>query len=178
MKYFSAIFLIFIIFLSGCTKSSNMTNPPASTPTGVGVANPAAEKCIKDGYKHEIIETPQGQMGICVFSGSACEEWKYYRGECSPEICDVKCFWEPCPGKHLPNEKGCVNCASPCRDDFCRSNSDCSPAQCCHPDSCIIRTQAPDCEGVFCTQECRLGTMDCGAGYCACIEGRCEVKWV
>jgi len=54
---------------------------------------------------------------------------------------------------------------------------DCVPAQCCHPTSCIDKKFAPDCTGVPCTLECSPGTMDCGAGYCARINGVCQVVW-
>jgi len=28
----------------------------------------------------------------------------------------ITCIWDPCPGKHLPDTNGCLNCASPCSD--------------------------------------------------------------
>lgn len=28
----------------------------------------------------------------------------------------IMCVWDPCPGKHLPDANGCVNCASPCAE--------------------------------------------------------------
>lgn len=58
-------------------------------------------------------------------------------------------------------------------EEMCMQNSDCVPAQCCHPTSCVPREQAPDCTDVFCTMECAPGTMDCGQGYCACDNGNC-----
>ena len=56
---------------------------------------------------------------------------------------------------------------------MCVQNSDCVPSQCCHPTSCVPRDQAPDCTDVMCTMHCAPGTMDCGQGYCACIDGTC-----
>ena len=56
----------------------------------------------------------------------------------------------------------------------CIKDSDCAPAQCCHPTSCVPKDKAPDCSEVFCTMECRQGTMDCGQGYCACIDNKCQ----
>lgn len=59
----------------------------------------------------------------------------------------------------------------------CNEDSDCVPEQCCHPTSCINEEFAPSCEGMFCTEECKLGTMDCGCGDCACVNGKCAVNW-
>jgi len=55
----------------------------------------------------------------------------------------------------------------------CHTDADCVPASCCHPTSCVPRHQGPRCGGIFCTLECRPGTMDCGQGHCACQWGRC-----
>ncbi len=55
----------------------------------------------------------------------------------------------------------------------CTSDSECVPAQCCHPTSCInYRYKGP------CTELCTLGCsgpLDCGAGHCGCVDGRCQV---
>lgn len=58
----------------------------------------------------------------------------------------------------------------------CKTSEGCVPAQCCHPTTCTSVTNAPNCEGVACTMECRPGTMDCGQGSCACEEGVCVAK--
>lgn len=57
----------------------------------------------------------------------------------------------------------------------CDEDNDCVPAQCCHAADCIIKEKRTDCGRIFCTQECRPGTLDCG-GSCACIAGRCSGK--
>jgi hypothetical protein len=56
----------------------------------------------------------------------------------------------------------------------CLRDEDCVPAQCCHPTDCVNVENKPDCEGIVCTMECRPGTMDCGQGYCACVENECK----
>ncbi len=56
----------------------------------------------------------------------------------------------------------------------CKLDSDCVPASCCHPTSCIIRENKPDCKGVMCTMECKSETMDCGQGGCKCVNNKCE----
>jgi putative hemolysin len=57
-----------------------------SSPGSVGLANPASAYCEAQGGTLDIRTDPQaeGQIGICVFpSGIECEEWAYYRGECT-----------------------------------------------------------------------------------------------
>ncbi|MEA3255233.1 MAG: DUF3160 domain-containing protein, partial [Candidatus Altiarchaeota archaeon] len=61
------------------------------------------------------------------------------------------------------------------RPDYCLGDSDCVPAQCCHPTSCINKKFAPDCRGIGCTMVCQ-GPIDCGAGRCACINNKCVVE--
>jgi putative hemolysin len=49
------------------------------------LANPASVYCEKNGGTLEIRDDVDGQVGICVFpDGSECDEWAFYRGECSP----------------------------------------------------------------------------------------------
>ena len=53
---------------------------------GVGLANPAAVYCEEQGGTTETRAADDGsQYGVCVFAdGSECDEWAFYRGECSP----------------------------------------------------------------------------------------------
>jgi len=55
----------------------------------------------------------------------------------------------------------------------CTSDSDCVPEQCCHPASCVNRASKGVCNEL-CTDVC-LGPIDCGAGHCSCVSGRCIV---
>ena len=55
----------------------------------------------------------------------------------------------------------------------CRADDDCVAATCCHPSACVPVAQRPDCAGIFCSQECRAGTMDCGQGHCECQASQC-----
>ena len=57
----------------------------------------------------------------------------------------------------------------------CVSNSDCAPSNCCHSDACGPIGDSPSCEDVFCSQECKPGTLDCGQGSCQCLNSKCEV---
>jgi len=62
-------------------------------------------------------------------------------------------------------------------DCFFEGIQKCVPASCCHASSCVLESSAPNCSMTMCTQECRGGTMDCGVGNCAFVDGNCEVKW-
>jgi len=56
---------------------------------------------------------------------------------------------------------------------YCDVDSDCVPASCCHPKSCVVKSSAPKCGRIFCTQECSSNSMDCGQGSCACVKNKC-----
>jgi putative hemolysin len=51
-----------------------------------GLANPASAYCEEQGGTVEMrLDDTGGTYGVCVFpDGSECEEWAYFRGECSP----------------------------------------------------------------------------------------------
>jgi len=61
-----------------------------------------------------------------------------------------------------------------CIKPECTQDSDCVQAQCCHATSCVAKENAPDCTGIFCTQECQPDTLDCQQGACQCIDNKCE----
>ena len=55
----------------------------------------------------------------------------------------------------------------------CQTDTDCVPAECCHPTTCVPKDEAPSCEGMYCTTVCQPGSLDCGQGSCACDKGLC-----
>lgn len=68
------IFSVFLVLalLSACRREPQL-------------ANPASVFCEENGGTLEIRDTAEGQVGFCLFEdGSECEEWAFYRGECSP----------------------------------------------------------------------------------------------
>ena len=69
------------------------------------------------------------------------------------------------------------NCRNVNKNTFpeCAVDVDCVQSACFHASSCVPIASAPKCEGVFGTQECRQGTLDCG-GSCACEGKRCVAK--
>ncbi len=51
------------------------------------LANPASVHCEEQGGSVTIVETPDGQVGICVLEdGRECEEWAFLEGECRPGV--------------------------------------------------------------------------------------------
>lgn len=53
----------------------------------IGIANPAAVMCHELGYKYEITDVPNGQIGICIMpDGQRCSGWKFYSGECGAKF--------------------------------------------------------------------------------------------
>ncbi|MFA5811639.1 MAG: DUF333 domain-containing protein [bacterium] len=83
MKMF--IVFLFALVIAGCGVSAKQNSTEISAQNTTGIANPASVKCVKDGYKLEIRTSPDGgQYGVCINeAGDECEEWAYFRGECS-----------------------------------------------------------------------------------------------
>lgn len=79
------IAVIFIFPVVACCGSPEATTTEKG-PSATSMANPAAVKCINDGFvlkpiqkngvpSHHICENPE--------NGKKCEVWKYFRGECN-----------------------------------------------------------------------------------------------
>jgi hypothetical protein len=75
------------------------------------------------------------------------------------------------PSETSPNGTPISNTWTKCEVDI-----DCFAGECCHPRFCINGFDRPNCREVFCTQDCRKGTMDCSCGSCVCVNGKCGVK--
>ena len=96
MKKILILTLVISFFLVGCLAKEVPTNQATNQATGegieeetepgVGLANPAAVYCQKQGGQNETRSDEDGnQYGICKFSdGSECGNWAYFRGECAP----------------------------------------------------------------------------------------------
>jgi hypothetical protein len=61
----------------------------------------------------------------------------------------------------------------------CSSNSDCVPEQTCHPTQCVLSSQIPSEKSMlFCSQECKPNTLDCGQAECVCSTNKkCQTKF-
>jgi putative hemolysin len=76
-----------LLCLFGVACAQEKNNPLANSRTvpAKGLANPAAIKCIEDGYVLKPIEengAPRGYFCVNKETGSKCEIWSYFRGEC------------------------------------------------------------------------------------------------
>ncbi len=56
----------------------------------------------------------------------------------------------------------------------CSVNQDCVPSKCCHADDAVNKANAPNCNDIFCTQQCKPGTLDCNQGKISCVKGECK----
>ena len=75
----STSLLILFLFFTACAPQKNPAAGNANMP------NPASVFCEEHGGKVVILQTANGQAGICSFQdGSFCDEWAYFRGECKP----------------------------------------------------------------------------------------------
>jgi putative hemolysin len=62
-----------LLWISGCD-----TKEPEQT--GVSIANPASEYCLKQGGRLEIIKEAAGEKGMCHLpDGTVIEEWALFR---------------------------------------------------------------------------------------------------
>lgn len=63
------------------TADSDKSNKCSSG--GTGMANPASVYCHQLGYEYKIVDTDNGQKGICVFPDKTeCDEWEFLEGKC------------------------------------------------------------------------------------------------
>jgi len=56
----------------------------------------------------------------------------------------------------------------------CNTADDCMPKEACHATSCVAQGFEENREGILCSQVCS-GPLDCGAGECGCVQGRCQI---
>jgi putative hemolysin len=78
--FFKLLIITGILISVSCNTSRS--NPTPET----GLPNPASVHCEQNGGKLELRQDAAGGVsGICHFNdGSECEEWAFFRGECSP----------------------------------------------------------------------------------------------
>lgn len=77
------IIIVFVVIILVSLTLSSKFSVQNKDEAGTQIANPASVNCINNGGKLSIVDKPEGQVGICTFSsGTVCEEWAYFRGEC------------------------------------------------------------------------------------------------
>jgi len=80
-------FTIILLALAACTALKVQNPEPTATDIPqANMPNPASVYCEQNSYTLEIRTAADGsQSGVCIFpDGSTCDEWAYFRGECSP----------------------------------------------------------------------------------------------
>lgn len=107
---FSLIAISLLLF-AGC--SNNLQNDKNNS--GLWLANPASKYCVENEGKLEIRKDEAGnQYGVCVFETFECDEWTYYRGECSKNLTNVQ----------INDFDSCVAAGNPVMESY--------PMQCSH----------------------------------------------
>lgn len=78
-RFWIVVFLLLGLVIAGCGDGEE-------DESDTGLASPASVYCVEQGGTVEIRTDEAGnQAGYCVFAdGSECDEWAFYRGECSP----------------------------------------------------------------------------------------------
>lgn len=71
------------------------------------LANPAAKKCVDEGFRYEVRKNVQGgEYGVCIFKDNTeCNDWGYFRSECKPGQC-AKWLSETGCQEIIPEPKG------------------------------------------------------------------------
>jgi putative hemolysin len=82
-RYILLVMALALLWLMACTPTAE--EPTAEPDEPIGMPNPASVYCEEQGGRVEMRTDENGTLGVCIFEdGSECEEWAYYRGECSP----------------------------------------------------------------------------------------------
>ena len=72
------VIIIAGILIGNLLKSKTTNDDP------IGLANPASVYCVNNSGTLENRSIEAGEYGVCMFDdGSECEEWKYFRNECT-----------------------------------------------------------------------------------------------
>ena len=105
MKKFRLLFItsgvILCATLAACTPRIQAPVTIVTDTSQVNMPNPASVYCEQNGNKLEIYTAADGsQSGVCIFpDGSTCDEWAYFRGECSLTVQQ-----SPTPAKTMTTE--------------------------------------------------------------------------
>lgn len=78
------VWIIFVLlWVTGC--AAEQAQPAAESAESANMPNPASAYCEQQGGRLEMRSGADGTYGVCCFQdGTECEEWAYYRGECTP----------------------------------------------------------------------------------------------
>ena len=69
--------ILLVLLVPACSDDDDQST--------IGLPNPASVYCEEQGGTIEMRQGAEGVSGVCVFEdGSECEEWAFFRGECTP----------------------------------------------------------------------------------------------
>lgn len=97
MNNYNRLLLLYIVCFSfqGCDSKNLLP----STTSHIAIANPAAEKCVQDGYTQELLLSSEGMpiKALCVNKEAKqkCEEWAYFTSICKLNIVTVPLSTKP-----------------------------------------------------------------------------------
>jgi C1A family cysteine protease len=94
-RFFKILVILSIALHSNQGYSGEMTPVGSVKAPPSGLANPAAVYCSDLGYSYDILETAEGQVGICTFpEGLSCDAWDFLVGKCGQahSICAKRGF--------------------------------------------------------------------------------------
>lgn len=129
-KYFILILLIGLITIIGCNTQ---------------IPNPASKFCLDKGGTLKFVETNNGTQGICTLKeGVECDEWQYFRGECSEKFVIAQTTNSTCDKDY--------ECVTPA-DYLIRSN--CPYTSICINEKCAIICPRFDGQNYYDVKECR-----------------------
>ncbi|POR50552.1 hypothetical protein B0G62_10843 [Paraburkholderia eburnea] len=78
---FPALIAAFCVTVASAQPLPTSAQSPAQQQAAL--ANPASVNCIRNGGTLQIVQTAEGQSGLCKLpNGRQCEEWALLRGEC------------------------------------------------------------------------------------------------
>jgi hypothetical protein len=132
------------------------------------------------------IATQTSQPAACTEEAMLCPDGTAV-GRTGPDCSFAPCPICRCPEGFEPSQDG-RNCIAKCNpgevchmlaiqcisNNTCQADSDCVPAQCCHPTSCMNKAFKGVCN-LACTLSCET-PLDCGQASCACVDNVCSVK--
>jgi putative hemolysin len=100
-SFLSPVIVIFVSVLMVACTPPDMGTPAQPTRETTMLTDPATY-CVEQGYRLETRKDAQGnEYDVCIFDdGSECEEWAYFRGECTPKSFTPAPAPGTCSGNH------------------------------------------------------------------------------
>jgi C1A family cysteine protease len=114
LAFLCIVLIAFFITTINISVGCNCTE--SSKETDLNMKNPAAVYCTELGYTYKIVQTEQGEKGICVLPDDMeCEAWDFYEGKCgiNYSYCRQKGYNVAFTEEGCPFTQTCVVCILP-----------------------------------------------------------------